>query len=140
MTTFHIWSERTGRVSSPDWVVEADRIEFQPGFVVFRNNDYRVLEVFPEAFVQDLLQLPELCPALDCTFRHEGGLHSFETPCDSKYMPSGLGGQAVPIRCTKMAHPDWVAHSWITELPPEVRLQYEVHIEGLLQERERTGA
>lgn len=133
MTTFHVWDERTSRVGPPKYTIEADRIEFQPGFVVFRNNDYRILELLPEAFVQDLLQLPEPCPVkgpdgYECTFRHDGGKHSFETRCDHTYMPYTSDRLAAPIQCTKMTHRPWIAHSWIDELAPKERAMYEAHL------------
>jgi hypothetical protein len=129
MTTFQVWrADSNGNEEYPDYVVEADRITYEPGFVVFRNNDLRVLRSVRADSVEDIRQLPEPCPVMgpdgyECTFRHDDGPHSFETRCDQKYVPYSPHG-ASPIQCAKMMHQPWIACSWIDELSPRDRARY----------------
>lgn len=148
MTTFQLWrADGSGMEEYPDFVVEADRIAYEPGFVVFRNNDLRILRSVRADSLTDIRQLPEICGALKgargtrteelCTFREHEGKHSWETACGARLTHSTKG----VLECTEMMnHPEWVPHSWIDELAPGERHEYGLYIEGLLLKREREGA
>lgn len=113
MTTFK-WRNPQAESPNAPVEIEAYRIEFAPGHVVFYNEDNRILRAEQNRYVDDLEQLVEICGVSHkggppCTFRHVDGKHSWETPCGRKivYPPP-----RVPEYCAKMTHPDTEPHDW----------------------------
>jgi hypothetical protein len=79
------------------WELEADRVEFTSGHVVFRDFEHRIILAVRNERVDDLHQLPEVEDEAE------------RTVCGARYMP---GPGLDVIVCQKPSHPPDEDHDW----------------------------